>query len=1030
MLVGGPPGCADPSLMKAYARAAGAVLLDAPASPAETGIPLGVVGQLFQRAAGAGVSGAVDDGLPAVIRQEGARLAAATNDDAAGEGGEVGFAVLHRLHAALLRLSESAPVLVVVDEARHADEASLRFLLFLARRVREARVVVVLAESDAHTASASTAPAGFHAELLRLPHCAHLRLGALPPYAVAGALAEVLPPAQAEVLAADAHRISGGNPLLVRALALDHLAGRPGNAVPYGRDASYGDEVPYGDQVPYGQGSYGGHLSYGDEPLPHDDGSPSPSGDPVLAPGERFRLAVTGLLRRGDPAVLRLAQVLALAGADAPAAVLGRAAVLPAPAVSRALHALTEAGLLRGERFGHPEMARALREDLSAAETAELSRSVAHLLYEEGWPAATVARHLLAADTGPVGEAETAGWSGERVGWAAGVLREAAEEAGARHRHDLALRCLEAACALVPEERRAALEVRAADAAWHVRPAGVVRHLPRLLRAAQDGRLATGDTTAVAWHLLWHGRFEEVADLLTGCPGTDRRTADELAVLRLALATVGPEPQTVDHPAPRTPPGGTLAPTAPLTAGTTTPAPRRPPATPAGVTTSVPRRPTPTPAETATLTPPRPTGTPAATAVDPAPAEPRSQCLAVLDDVLRDRIGAAEAEVSAGQALERVRLGEGGAATAEPVLSALLALVYADRPRSADAWCERLLADPGVTAGPAWRARLEAVRAESALRRGDLPAARRLAGSALGLLPEPAWGVGAGLVLGAAVLAATHTGRLDEAAALLARPLPEAVLRSRYGLHYLHARGHHHLAAGRPYAAYADFAACGQPMTARGIDVPGLVPWRTGAAEASLRLGEDDRARRLAAEQLDRLAGPAGKDRARSRGLTLRVLAAASEPGCRVALLGEAVDLLDDDGGGDHLELARALAALSHALNRAGQLGRARMVARRAHRAAQECEAAGLSEELQAGKDDPRPAGPAASGGDTARLSDAELRVAALAAQGMTNREIAGRLFVTVSTVEQHLTQVYRKLNVRHRKELPYDLNTGLHEPA
>jgi DNA-binding CsgD family transcriptional regulator len=59
-------------------------------------------------------------------------------------------------------------------------------------------------------------------------------------------------------------------------------------------------------------------------------------------------------------------------------------------------------------------------------------------------------------------------------------------------------------------------------------------------------------------------------------------------------------------------------------------------------------------------------------------------------------------------------------------------------------------------------------------------------------------------------------------------------------------------------------------------------------------------------------------------------------------------------------------------------------------------------------------------------LSDAQLRVATLAAQGLTNREIAHQLYVTVSTVEQHLTKVYRKLNVNRRE----DLSTGLHAMA
>lgn len=45
--------------------------------------------------------------------------------------------------------------------------------------------------------------------------------------------------------------------------------------------------------------------------------------------------------------------------------------------------------------------------------------------------------------------------------------------------------------------------------------------------------------------------------------------------------------------------------------------------------------------------------------------------------------------------------------------------------------------------------------------------------------------------------------------------------------------------------------------------------------------------------------------------------------------------------------------------------------------------------------------------------------MAALAACGATNREISERLHITMSTVEQHLTRVYRKLDVSGRRELP-----------
>ena len=52
-------------------------------------------------------------------------------------------------------------------------------------------------------------------------------------------------------------------------------------------------------------------------------------------------------------------------------------------------------------------------------------------------------------------------------------------------------------------------------------------------------------------------------------------------------------------------------------------------------------------------------------------------------------------------------------------------------------------------------------------------------------------------------------------------------------------------------------------------------------------------------------------------------------------------------------------------------------------------------------------------------LTASELRIAELAAGGLTNREIAQALYVTARTVEGHLTNVFRKLDIRARGNLP-----------
>ena len=57
-------------------------------------------------------------------------------------------------------------------------------------------------------------------------------------------------------------------------------------------------------------------------------------------------------------------------------------------------------------------------------------------------------------------------------------------------------------------------------------------------------------------------------------------------------------------------------------------------------------------------------------------------------------------------------------------------------------------------------------------------------------------------------------------------------------------------------------------------------------------------------------------------------------------------------------------------------------------------------------------------------LTTAEQRVAELAAAGMTNRDVAGVLFISPKTVEATLARVYRKLGIRSRAELGRRIGT------
>jgi len=62
------------------------------------------------------------------------------------------------------------------------------------------------------------------------------------------------------------------------------------------------------------------------------------------------------------------------------------------------------------------------------------------------------------------------------------------------------------------------------------------------------------------------------------------------------------------------------------------------------------------------------------------------------------------------------------------------------------------------------------------------------------------------------------------------------------------------------------------------------------------------------------------------------------------------------------------------------------------------------------------------------QLTASEHQVAGLAVRGLQNREIAGRLFMSVKTVEAHLTRIYRKLEVRTRVELVHSYRPQVEE--
>ena len=232
----------------------------------------------------------------------------------------------------------------------------------------------------------------------------------------------------------------------------------------------------------------------------------------------------------------------------------------------------------------------------------------------------------------------------------------------------------------------------------------------------------------------------------------------------------------------------------------------------------------------------------------------------------------------------------------------------------------------------------------------------------------------------------------------------DAVIHTTAGASVLLARGRLHLAQGRTVEAIADLRAVGDVSI---VDNPSYVAWRSTLALA-LAPEDPEQARALAYEELAlarRLAQPRGI------GVALRACGMLEGGEEGVALLTEATEWLRSSPA--RLELARALHDLGAAWRRAGKRSAAREPLREGLDLAEQCGAdllaSRIREELAATgvhlrRD--RASGPEA-------LTPAERRVAELAASGLTNREIAQTLFVSVKTIGTHLGHIYEKLDLQ-----------------
>ncbi|GAA1931310.1 helix-turn-helix transcriptional regulator [Nocardioides marmoribigeumensis] len=227
------------------------------------------------------------------------------------------------------------------------------------------------------------------------------------------------------------------------------------------------------------------------------------------------------------------------------------------------------------------------------------------------------------------------------------------------------------------------------------------------------------------------------------------------------------------------------------------------------------------------------------------------------------------------------------------------------------------------------------------------------------------------------------------------------------------------LSDGRPGEAVPHLLAVCDFLRDSGTTEPGQVPFVADALEALVAVGRLDEAEAIAAD--DRLVGRSACHPATAAQAVRGVAAVRAASGD----LSGAADALGRVLAEGHLEAlpferARTLLVAGEVERRARRRPEARRLLQEAHdelaRLGATAWAARAEDELR--RVDGAAGGLGAVGPQGGRLSATEAQVAALVAEGLTNREVADRLFLSVKTVEANLSRIYRKLALRSRADL------------
>lgn len=264
--------------------------------------------------------------------------------------------LIHSLYRLVADLAARRPLALLVDDAHELDAPSLRFLAYLARRVGDLPVLLVVALRPSHPG----AEAHLLGELTQTPGALRIEPRPLPEEAVVRTVAAALDRSLHPAFGRECYSVTKGNPLLVRELARG-LAEH--GAVGSDRDLELLRRI-------------------GPEPV---------------------AWAVEGTLRRLPEPASAVARAVSVFDTHGTVELTAALAGVAADSARSAISELQVAGLVEGEielRFAHPLIGQAVRASIPPAERASLHARAAELLAERGDPLAVVAHLLLSPAAG------------------------------------------------------------------------------------------------------------------------------------------------------------------------------------------------------------------------------------------------------------------------------------------------------------------------------------------------------------------------------------------------------------------------------------------------------------------------------------------------------------------------------------------------------------------------------------------------------------------------------------------------------